>query len=170
MAQQKSVSEEAAGGSVNAVYAAMHAAKSCKTKRENEKYSIDKAIPTHILIFINLHLHQTQQLAHKSMAFSAFLFNKKYDSPWFSCSMYKFHVCVWGFQGVLRYGVDTHSTVFAVASNLNPAFHCSVTLSPSPNPVHSPARACASRMAFWSAKRSMCTYPQDVVQSQSNAM
>jgi len=37
MAHQKSVSGEAAGGSVNAVYAAMHATKSCKTKRENEK-------------------------------------------------------------------------------------------------------------------------------------
>ena len=37
MAQQKSVSEEAAVGSVNAVYAAMHATLCCKTKREDEK-------------------------------------------------------------------------------------------------------------------------------------
>ena len=51
MTQQKSVSEEAAGGCVNAVYAAMHATKSCKTKREDEKHSADKAIPTHILIY-----------------------------------------------------------------------------------------------------------------------
>jgi len=86
MAQQKSVSEEAAGGSVNAVYAAMHAAKSCKTKRENEKYSIDKAIPTHILISINhafiqfasmnptkhLHLHQKTAPVHKVWQFQLF--------------------------------------------------------------------------------------------------
>jgi len=46
MAQQKSVSEEAAGGSVNAVYAAMHATKSCKTKKRERR--IDKATPIHM--------------------------------------------------------------------------------------------------------------------------